>query len=154
LIIVAVIITVLVGCRDLSTDHDEDPIVTQQRTSVALDIQFEVGLGETVVVEGTDLEVTFSAVTHDYRCPSDVQCIHAGEAGIDLSVTDSLGLHSQVLITIPGLVLTPYRLDNVTRHRDWQFRLLRLNPYPDTGQPHDEKDYRALVVIESQGYGV
>ena len=108
-----------------------------------------MGLGERVVLENTGTEITFSAVTHDYRCPCDVQCIQAGEAGIVLTVTDSLGNDSQVFITIPGLILTPYRADDATGHGNRHFRLMRLNPYPNTGQDQSVQDYRALMMIES-----
>lgn len=147
--LVAVIVFGVAGCQDISSEHDEDPIIALPEKSVGLEQRFEVGLGERVVLENTGTEVTFSAVTHDYRCPSDVQCIQAGEAGIVLTVTDSLGNDSQVFITIPGLILTPYRADDATRHGNRNFRLMRLNPYPNTGQDQSVQDYRALMMIES-----
>ena len=51
-----------------------------------LDSAFEVPVGRTVRIVGTTLEVHFVGVSNDSRCPTDVQCVTAGDATIELQV--------------------------------------------------------------------
>lgn len=140
---------VLAGCRDLSTGLEDDQQSDIRIESIMPDHQVEIGFGETVTLEGTDLEISFSSVTGDNRCPSDVLCIIAGAASILLSVTDSTGTNQQIVASIPGLVLTPHRSRNINEYRDWTFRLLRLNPYPVSTVRTPTEEYRALIIVES-----
>ncbi len=55
--------------------------------SAPLDRSFELRVGESSPVAGTDLEVHFEGVPSDSRCPPDVQCISAGDATVALRVT-------------------------------------------------------------------
>ena len=48
--------------------------------TLALASLMTLAVGDTVVVDGSDMSLTFVGVPRDSRCPRDVQCIVAGEA--------------------------------------------------------------------------
>lgn len=81
----------------------------------------QLAAGEAVRVSGTTVEVRFTGA-NDSRCPSDVTCVTAGDAGIILAFSgagaeriDTLWLVRQPRMTVYGA------------HR---FEATALNPYP------------------------
>lgn len=50
--------------------------------SVALGQRFEVAVGQTARIEGTDLVVRFARVVEDSRCPIDIECVWAGDGAV------------------------------------------------------------------------
>ncbi len=138
------------GCvRQIFVDSDDSENDPTDRIPVAFDEEFELGPGDTALLAGTDIEITFSVVTEDSRCPSDVVCITAGRATVLLLIRYPVAVSTNIEASIPGLIPTPYR-DNEKLPIDGAgIRLLRLSPYPDTTKPHEPSEYRALFVIES-----
>jgi len=145
--ILVFLVLIASGCvRQAFVDSDDDP---SDPFPVVLDEDFELGLGDTALLSGTGLEITFSVVTGDNRCPSDVVCVTAGQATILLLIHDRLAIRHNIKASIPGLTPTPFR-DNDTDPIDGgRIKLLRLSPYPDTTNPHELGEYKALLVIES-----
>lgn len=64
----------------------------------------EISRGQTVVVPGTGLELTFIRATEDSRCPENVQCIWAGVLVVEIEVKSGNGERKKILITD-----TPFR---------------------------------------------
>ena len=130
------------GCDKNTVVEDtvsDDPPVTR---TVERPGDFDIELGETVLLGGTNLQLTFSVVQQDSRCPSDVVCVTEGNAVITIS-TDTGGiLRKDYDISIPGLVFTPYEFNDVVRIGDLAIKLVELNPYPDTSRRGDDP-YRA-----------
>jgi len=48
---------------------------------------FQLAAGQSGRVSGTPVTVTFRSVGTDSRCPSNVQCVWAGDAAINLSLS-------------------------------------------------------------------
>ncbi len=149
-ILIPTLICLLTGCRDYGVDSNPDgsPAPGQKEIDVQPNVPFELVLGGTARLEGTDLQIEFSFVNEDSRCASNVTCIHAGRAIILLTITDGQFARHQLVAHIPGLVATPYRLNDIIQFDNHRYRLLRLNPYPVDGVPIDDSDYRALIDIE------
>jgi len=59
----------------------------------------EISRGQTVVVPGTELELTFIRATEDSRCPENVQCIWAGVLVVEIEVKSGNGERKKILIT-------------------------------------------------------
>jgi hypothetical protein len=138
------------GCRDFSlNDSGENASPGNKQLEIGFDQQVEMAIGDVVSLAGTGLDITFSLVTEDSRCPLDVQCIQPGKAGILLTVVDANLQRTQLIMLIPGLVATPYRLNSIIQHKGQRFKLLRLDPYPVEGSGTRAQDYRALIVVES-----
>ena len=80
------------------------------------------------------------AVREDSRCPTDVQCVWAGDAKIELTISRS-GAADEVKV----ISLTPP--DNETPSGDLRIRFTGLAPVPrqaDSGKP---PDYVARLVV-------
>ncbi len=149
-ILIPTLICLLAGCRDYGVDSNSGPGQTpgQKDIEVQPDVPFELPLGGTARLQGTDLQIEFTFVNEDSRCASNVTCIHAGRAIILLTITDGQFARHQLVAHIPGLVATPYRLNDIIQFDNHRYRLLRLNPYPVDGVSVDDSDYRALIDIE------
>lgn len=86
-----------------------------------------------------EITVTFDAVTEDSRCPSDVTCVWAGNAGIRLTLTG--GDDTDVVIVNSTLV------PHTASFAGYTLRFVDLTPYPASEQPTDEDDYVARIAV-------
>jgi hypothetical protein len=146
---VVVLALLAAGCvRSFLADDDGS---TQPQTRI-VEIEpgqaFELKLGDTAELKGTNTRITFAFVSGDSRCPGDVVCVWQGEALILLSVNDPSAIGSQVEAKIPGLVDTPYHRNPAIDVDGFGIKLLRLNPYPLESDPIEKDEYRALLLIE------
>lgn len=138
----------LTGCRDFTVTPESE---INQRPgnrdfTVTTFEPFEMALGDTVHLEGTDLSFEFSLLISESRCPANVQCIHPGDAEILFNVSNGDSGTFQLVAHIPGLVRTPYEFNNVIQVNHVRFRLLSLTPYPvDGGDAVTDADYRATI---------
>jgi hypothetical protein len=86
------------------------------------------------------LEVRFDGVRSDSRCPSDVQCVWAGDATVAISVMPpgdrrvERELHTQLDAT-------------ETVVNDYTIKLRALTPSPRTDRPIRPDDYVATLII-------
>jgi len=111
--------------------------------SVQLDQPFNIPVDQPAQLAETELEFTFQEVLEDSRCPSNVQCVEAGQARISLSVSQM----GQTPTILEMNTNPPLKLDVVT-YKDFQIRLLELNPYPkDIDQHIPTEAYEATLVI-------
>ncbi|MCP3963547.1 MAG: hypothetical protein GY719_37400 [bacterium] len=106
---------------------------------------FRLAVGEAAALPSKDLTVRFSGVVGDSRCPSDVTCVWAGDAQVDLrlersddEISVSLHTHGSGEAQAFGCTL----------------RLLDLRPYPKSTVDIAPEDYMAtleLTVNEPSG---
>ncbi len=100
-------------------------------------------IGESVTPPKSTVTVTFTEVSGDSRCPTNVACVWAGDAAVTLRVQPATGaaqvveLHTGVAdkqsATVAGL----------------RFRLDRLEPSPTFGKPTERSAYVATIAIAS-----
>lgn len=140
----------LAGCsrQGFLEDETSEEVLTK-RISVGFEEVFELSLGDTALVDGTDIELTFSFVSSESRCPSDVVCITAGEASILLNYSDRDIISRQVRASIPGLVPTPFHENEILHHNGNEIVLLQLTPYPEVNSDSASPRYKALLVVRS-----
>ena len=94
--------------------------------------------GATVAVKGEAVTASFAAVVQDSRCSTDVVCIHAGEAIVELTLRSGNDTE-RLLITIPrGAPATASALG-------LRVDVLELQPLPVSTQSIDRGDYRLRV---------
>ncbi len=103
--------------------------------------QFSLRPGERVQVEGGAAAVRFVAVSQDSRCPSDVQCVWAGDAVVQLDLLvpgDSArtALHTNAQ---GGSVRTEFH--------GYALELVALAPNPHSGTQIQQSDYRATLRV-------
>jgi hypothetical protein len=75
----------------------------------------------------------------DYRCPKDVICIWGGDVDLYFTIYTN---HIQT-DTLIGL----YR-NNPVSISNYEWRILEVSPWPNSGQTIDQKDYRIQLVIQ------
>ncbi len=61
-------------------------------------LDFSVGIGRSIVVQHTNLTIEFRAVLEDSRCPVDALCTMAGNARVELVVTEHSGQKQTVVL--------------------------------------------------------
>jgi len=100
---------------------------------------FALAIGEEATIVDTRVRVRFEDVTNDSRCPSDVQCVWAGNATLRVRVTDdSTFVVALNTITDPREV----RFGNLT------LRVEDLRPYaPKSSEKIEKASYRATLVV-------
>jgi hypothetical protein len=98
-----------------------------------------IPIGQTVVIAGTTLQITFSAVESDSRCPIDVECFWAGDAAVVLSFAHLPNAGSATLHT----TLAP----NSTVFDGFRITLLSLTPDQSEENPIDPSRYVAHVQV-------
>ena len=100
--------------------------------------EFDVAVGQEARVKGSNVVIRFRGVTNDSRCPSDVQCVWAGNAvaGFDLSGD---GTADASLNT----TLEP----KSARYSGYTITLVGLKPAPKSGTPIPVLEYVATLRI-------
>ena len=100
---------------------------------------FQLGLGQTATVTGSNVRITFTRVSEDSRCPVDVTCVWAGDAKIELSVAhDGSAEKRTISITEPN---------NVVSVGDLTIRFVALAPVPRQSEPSSSRAYVAQLTI-------
>ncbi|MEQ9105618.1 MAG: hypothetical protein RIE53_13080 [Rhodothermales bacterium] len=146
-----VVVLALGGCREFPLD----PLPGERRDepqsfTVQPDSMFEFRVGDTVAIEGTNKFVQFRLIVGDSRCPSNVDCIHPGQADILLIVSNSLDdAEYQVLATMPGRVAQPFLSADTIQFEDLGIRFMGLTPYPLAGIQTRESEYVASMTISA-----
>ncbi len=111
-------------------------------SSVPAGREFQVKAGESVSVQGAGLELRFSHVAQDSRCPADVVCVRMGDAEAVFAVTasgrpaDVVSLHTE-----PGR-------GQRAEVGEWILTLSRLDPYPYASRPVVSSDYQATLRVD------
>ncbi|MGI9568059.1 MAG: hypothetical protein ACR2LL_13760 [Nitrosopumilus sp.] len=105
---------------------------------------FSLHLNQTAHIPSYDIQITFSKILEDSRCPSDVQCVWEGNVQIQLDI----------LIEERKLKSIDFSLgaDDITRMYlidKFHLELIQIKPYPTSSS--DEilpSDYSAVFVVE------
>ena len=111
--------------------------------AAALSTPFTLAEGESAVVGGEKVGVTFEKLLSESRCPADVQCIQAGEATIRVQVQPADGAKTALTLSTrqDGSTGTVGRL-TVT--------LTGLRPVPRVKTPPKDERYRATLVVDAR----
>jgi len=113
--------------------------------TMSLDEPFALPAGESVMVAGTELRLTFTQVTEDSRCPTDVDCVWAGRAVVEMEV--QLGAAAAQTI-IFDTDTSGAELLNTVQVNGYTIHLQSLDPYPQTADaPIPFADYQAIIVV-------
>jgi hypothetical protein len=102
--------------------------------------EFSLSVGESVLIRGENLEITFLKVVEDSRCPTGVQCIWEGRARSLVSFVSNN--KTEVELTEPGLTDSPYQYT----FRDYWI-IFHLLPYPEAGKEITADQYRLLMSV-------
>jgi len=101
---------------------------------------FTLGTGQSALIRGEDMVITFDEVTADSRCPQGVVCIWAGEARSRITITQGGIPHTLVLVQ-PGLS------ENAQETFGLYTLTHRLSPYPREGEAIAPNQYRLTLMV-------
>ena len=101
-------------------------------------------IGDSIHIEGEELQIKFLEVTGDSRCPKDVTCIWAGEVScmVEIRYWESI---NRLILTEPGLTDWPpersFKEYNLVYH---------VEPYPTEGVDIAEDEYQLHLKVTKQ----
>jgi hypothetical protein len=112
---------------------------TEQPPQPALGQPFELAVGEMQTIAETGLQLTFTAVTEDSRCPSNVQCIWAGRVVIEVWAQAP---------NEEGQVLSLSSMETTASYAGQAIELRNVSPPAQpAGMGIPAEDYRAELVV-------
>lgn len=113
------------------------------RVGTTLNTPFYLKYGKTAYLPSENIEIKFSKVIQDSRCPSNVTCIWQGQVIIELDIIKNGKQVSTLMLTlIPGSDALPIQfLDKYT------VTLKEVSPYPQSEQMIALKDYIVKIVV-------
>jgi hypothetical protein len=126
----AVIASVLWGCSD---NPSQPP---------AEDIDLTLPYGQSAIVPGTSIQVTFERLLEESRCPEDVLCVQAGNGQVLIGAQDGR--------QDARLVLNTTQTPRAERFAGYTFELRALDPYPRSDRRTKPEDYRATLRITAK----
>ena len=113
---------------------DESPTAP----TIPLNREFELGVGQSAVIEDAALSVRFNGVSNDSRCPADVLCIQGGDALVHVTATSRTSTRDYDLHTGD---MRPVKHESLT------IALVQLQPYPFSSRTIAPGDYRATLKV-------
>ncbi|MGI8917118.1 MAG: hypothetical protein ACR2H6_00860 [Pyrinomonadaceae bacterium] len=106
--------------------------------------EFSIKVGEQLKFEGTNLQVKFTGVPQDSRCPSNVNCVWAGNAEVVLEwLADKCP--TSITLNTHG---TP--TGNESKVRGYRVKLIMLEPYPHSEKKISPSDYTATLLVAKE----
>lgn len=112
---------------------------------VRLDREFKLKAGRQVTVKGTKLRIRFVAVENDSRCPSDVTCVWAGNAAVQLQLGTGRSSKTVTLNTSKSPSFA-----GETEYRGYKVKLVDLSPYPRSDRKIVRRDYTATLLVSKE----
>lgn len=100
---------------------------------------FGVRVGQTAYLADTRLSIRVEGVPEDSRCPSDVQCVWAGNARVVLELRDGETTDTASVSS----TLEPHA---VTRG-EYRIELVEVKPETSAGQPIPQNEYRIRLLV-------
>ena len=138
LVLIAGISVLLAASLTATTRAD-----SERRTEPArLGQEFDLRVGQRAVFRKTNLTVKFAAVKEDSRCPSDVTCVWAGNARVELLLTNGRRTTS---VTLNSNTAAPLPADST--FAGYSVKLVNLSPYPLSKRPVARGSYVVRIIV-------
>jgi len=104
--------------------------------------EFELHVGERVNLHRTKLSIKFGNVLEDSRCPSDVTCVWAGNARLQLAVSNG---RASKMLRLNSNTAAPLPADST--FAGYSVKLVNLRPYPLSKQPIARGSYVVRLIV-------
>ena len=132
-----VVVALSVACR-----NNRSPAPTQQQGQASPG-EVTLRVGETTFVD--NIEIRFSGVLEDSRCPTDVQCVWAGNAQAALGVGPPRGTQGPT----EQVLLNTSEADKSGEAWGLRVTLVDLTPAPKSTQPIPPESYVIRLKVEA-----
>ena len=136
-VILAAIAMLMAACATPS--HPGDPGTVTPGVQVPTGSGFDMSVGQEVQVQGTPVTIRFVGISEDSRCPSDVQCVWAGDAVARLVIASqgTAGTEASLHTTLDPKSVT---------FGGYNVRLAAVKPVPRSGTSIPAASY--VVTLE------
>ena len=121
--------TILVAC-------DEKP------TGPEVGAEFTLEVGDRAILDAAHTIVHFVAVAEDSRCPSQAQCVWAGDGAVVLEIAPAAGDAAE-----DTLHTNPESGPGAVSLAGYELTLLRLDPFPEIPGDIAPNDYLATLAL-------
>jgi hypothetical protein len=105
---------------------------------------FTMAINDQVVLNGSDLRITFDSVSEDSRCPKGTHCLWAGRVVVLVQLSEAAEQETTVALALPESPTHPAS----AQWRGHTLRLEKVSPYPDAEQQIEAGDYQATLRLE------
>jgi hypothetical protein len=127
---------------------------TPQPLTGTSDTEFILSVGQTILITDANITITFTSVSSDERCPSEIECAASGPVTIHLSIQDQNGAVSeetlQTFTDYKGLapVVEFEGIKNSVSMDDYQINVIGVLPYPkDHSSVIKTAEYRLTLKV-------
>ena len=107
--------------------------------------EFSLKVGQQAKVDGVDLNLKFTGVPQDSRCPTNVNCVWAGNAEVALEWT-----HNKCTTTITLNTHASAANSDEAKVSGLRVKLIKLEPYPHSEKKISPSDYTATLLITKE----
>lgn len=119
--------------------------ITENQTMARVAKEFQIKVGQQLKLEGADLQVKFTGVPQDSRCPTNVNCVWAGNAEVSLEWMIDKCPTSITLNTHA----TSGKGDE-SKVGGFRVKLIKLEPYPHSEKKISPGDYTAKLLVTKE----
>jgi hypothetical protein len=110
--------------------------------TVRMNKEFTLREGQRVPLKGTSLWIKFVVVESDSRCPSDVNCVWAGNAAVQILANTGGRSKTLTLNTGRGGAFV-----GEIEYKGYRVKLVDLSPYPRSDRKIAAGDYAATLLV-------
>ena len=135
MVIAALLVAVGVGCSSFQSGDSEPQAVLVQKGS-----DFHLMTGETARVSGSFVNITFTGVREDSRCPADVQCVWQGNAVVRIAVRHANGPATDTVLSVNQ---EPHSM----RYENFFITVRDLMPARRTDHPLKQEEYTVTLRV-------
>ena len=104
--------------------------------------EFAIKVGQQLKIEGADSQVKFNGVPQDSRCPTNVNCVWAGNAEVSLELMVDKCPTSITLNTH-----ATSGAGDESKVGGYRVKLIKLEPYPHSEKKISPSDYTATLMV-------
>lgn len=116
---------------------------SDNQVTARLNQPFQLGVQQQIVVDG--LTIQFLGISEDSRCPTDVQCMWAGQVSARFQVSSNNIPATEVVLTEGAGTDT----QSTTTVDGYQIQLGEVTPYPNTQNPIEPDGYTVTLTVTS-----
>lgn len=106
--------------------------------------QLKLTVNQQKTVTKDRLKIKFISVVEDSRCPTDTNCIWAGNAKVQIKVSNSKGASKTFEL---NMNLEP----NIVSFADYEIKIINLTPQPASNIRINRNGYTATFVLRKSG---
>ena len=115
---------------------------TENQTMTRVGKEFPIKVGQQLKLEGADVKVEFIGVPQDSRCPTNVNCVWAGNAEVSLEWTLD---KCTTAITLNTHATSG--AGDESKIGGFRVKLIKLDPSPHSEKKISPSDYTATLLV-------